>query len=134
MIIIINICTCHTVIPSSLSFMFMLSQQEAKELDNWLMSPAGGAYTLQQLMELAGLTIALVIVKYYPNKKNIFIATGPGNNGGDGIVAARHLSIFNYSVTVYRPSKLEKPDSDFFKVRKKATILSYLCTRTVLSH
>lgn len=96
----------------------MLSQQEAKEFDNWLMSPSGGAYTLQQLMELAGLTIALIIVKYYPDKRNIFILTGPGNNGGDGLVAARHLSIFNFSVTVYRP-KLSKPDSDFFKVCKK---------------
>lgn len=93
----------------------LLSQQEAKELDNWLMSPSGGAFTLQQLMELAGLTIALTIVKYYPNIKNIFIATGPGNNGGDGLVASRHLSTFNYSVTVYRPF-LENPESDFFKV------------------
>jgi NAD(P)H-hydrate epimerase len=93
-----------------------LSQQEAKEFDNWLMSPSGGAYTLQQLMELAGLTVALVIAKYYPNNKNIFIATGPGNNGGDGLVAARHLAIFNYSVTIYRP-EFEKQDSDFFKVK-----------------
>ena len=93
----------------------LLSQQEAKEFDNWLMSPSGGAYSLQQLMELAGLTVALAIVKYYPNDKNIFIATGPGNNGGDGLVASRHLSIFNYSVTVYRPL-IEKPESNFFKV------------------
>ena len=94
----------------------LLSQQEAKSFDNWLMSPSGGAYNLQQLMELAGLTVALAIFKYYPNKSLVFIATGPGNNGGDGLVAARHLQIFGYSVTVYRPVLLQKPESDFFKV------------------
>lgn len=96
----------------------MLSQQEAKEFDNWLMSSSGGAYTIQQLMELTGLTIGLIIIKYYPDKRNIFIATGPGNNGGDGLVAARHLSIFNLSVTVYRP-RFERPESDFFKVKNE---------------
>lgn len=93
----------------------LLSQQEAKEFDEWLMSPSGGAYTLQQLMELAGLTVALTIEKYYPESKRILVVTGPGNNGGDGLVAARHLSIFNKVVTAYRPV-LERKESAFFTV------------------
>lgn len=93
----------------------LLSQQEAKEFDEWLLSPSGGAYTLQQLMELAGLTIALAIEKYYPESGRIFVVTGPGNNGGDGLVAARHLSTFNKTVTVYRPV-FERKESEFFIV------------------
>jgi len=43
------------------------------------------------LMENAGLKIARFITKKYPNK-SILIFCGLGNNGGDGFVAARHLS------------------------------------------
>jgi NAD(P)H-hydrate epimerase len=93
----------------------LLSKQEAKEFDEWLMSPSGGAYTLQQLMELAGLTVALAIEKYYPESEQILVVTGPGNNGGDGLVAARHLATFNKMVTVFRPD-LEKKESEFFTV------------------
>lgn len=100
--------------------MFYLSQQDAKDFDNWLMSPSGPAFTLPQLMELAGLTVAQIIHKYFPPSaqyKNVFIAIGPGNNGGDGLVAARHLAIFGYSVTIYKP-KTDKEQPDFFHVIK----------------
>lgn len=85
-----------------------LSQDDAKNFDKWLMSPNGASFSLPQLMELAGLTVSMIITKYYPqpNTKNVFIAIGPGNNGGDGLVAARHLAIFNYSVTVYIPTNV----------------------------
>ena len=98
----------------------MLTQQEAKEFDNWLMSPLGGSFTLPQLMELAGLTVATAIAKFYPDKRKIFIAAGPGNNGGDGIVAARHLSIFNYTVTLYQPPQTNH--SEFFSVKHYSSI------------
>ena len=100
-------------------FLPYLTQDEAKEFDLWLMSPQGAAFTLPQLMELAGLTVATVISDFYPSSilknKRVLFATGPGNNGGDGLVAARHLATFAYTVTVYRP-KSEK-ESDFFKVK-----------------
>lgn len=92
-----------------------LSQQEAKEFDKWLMSPTGGAFTMPQLMELAGLTVAQAISKYYREKHRVFIACGPGNNGGDGIVAARHLSNWSHEVTIYKPP--QENQSEFFKVQ-----------------
>lgn len=49
------------------------------------------------LMQRAG----YVLFKAVPeNAKHIFIFIGPGNNGGDGIVAASFLKQFNFDVTV----------------------------------
>ena len=42
------------------------------------------------LMENAGRSTAQIIASEYPNKKSIAIFCGNGNNGGDGMVIARH--------------------------------------------
>lgn len=53
-------------------------------------------FSIDQLMELAGLSVASAIESKYKNEiyKNILILCGPGNNGGDGLVAARHLKVY----------------------------------------
>lgn len=49
-------------------------------------------------MELAGLSCAVAIAKCYPlntlSNGNVLVCCGPGNNGGDGLVCARHLKMF----------------------------------------
>lgn len=47
-----------------------------------------------QLMELAGLACAQTLAKVYPRDthRRVLVCCGPGNQGGDGLVAARHLS------------------------------------------
>lgn len=43
------------------------------------------------LMSRAGLAVARLALAVAPHARNIWVAAGPGNNGGDGLVAARHL-------------------------------------------
>ncbi|MDR2779674.1 MAG: NAD(P)H-hydrate dehydratase [Synergistaceae bacterium] len=52
------------------------------------------------LMENAGRGAADIIAEHYPDARSVLILCGPGNNGGDGFVAARHLDAAGYSVTV----------------------------------
>jgi NAD(P)H-hydrate epimerase len=73
---------------------------------------SAGAFSLDQLMELAGLACAQALATAYPLKKSVadtpsnrrvLVCCGPGNQGGDGLVAARHLSMFGYSPTIFLP-------------------------------
>ena len=45
----------------------------------------------QSLMGKAGLAVARLALAVAPQARRIWVAAGPGNNGGDGLVAARHL-------------------------------------------
>lgn len=76
----------------------MISEAEMKVIDR--NSEYFGVPTLQ-LMENAGKSVSefvRTIVK--DTKKNILLLCGPGNNGGDGFVAARYLTQY-YKVSVF---------------------------------
>lgn len=64
------------------------------------MGPLG--FSVDQLMELAGLSVACSLAQEYDKKMfgRVLVICGPGNNGGDGLVAARHLHHFGYDVKV----------------------------------
>jgi len=53
------------------------------------------------LMENAGRAVADEAVKMVDAGARIIVLCGPGNNGGDGFVAARHLKERGYDVSVY---------------------------------
>ncbi|KAK5012507.1 hypothetical protein LTR16_003716 [Cryomyces antarcticus] len=66
-----------------------------------------GAFSIDQLMELAGLSVSQAVFKLHPPSKGgrVLVACGPGNNGGDGLVAARHLWHYGYKPTIYYPKQ-----------------------------
>ncbi|WP_243669247.1 hypothetical protein [Vulcanisaeta sp. JCM 16161] len=43
------------------------------------------------LMENAGRSVATTVIERYPKARRILVVAGLGDNGGDGIVAARYL-------------------------------------------
>ena len=52
------------------------------------------------LMERAGLAVAKLALALWPGAGSIWVACGPGNNGGDGLVAARWLAAHGLPVHV----------------------------------
>src|SRR3954470_16447252 len=66
----------------------LLEAGETKELDRWAMTEKG--VPGEELMERAGEGLAEVVARRAPAGR-ITVVCGKGNNGADGIVAARHL-------------------------------------------
>ncbi|KAL6524389.1 hypothetical protein OROHE_016060 [Orobanche hederae] len=115
--------------------MTFLTQEQAAEIDDLLTGSLG--FTIDQLMELAGLSVASAVAEmeseflnfvmvdllldrlageclfygvYKPSEnKRVLVICGPGNNGGDGLVAARHLHHFGYKPCVCYPKRTPKP-------------------------
>nr|XP_046909207.1 NAD(P)H-hydrate epimerase-like isoform X1 [Dermatophagoides farinae] len=89
--------------------MKFLSQTEAINFDQELFNEY--QFSVDQLMELAGLSVASAIYKsgsldpIYKPPGQILVVCGPGNNGGDGLVAARHLKLFGYNPVIIYPKQ-----------------------------
>lgn len=78
------------------------------------------AYTIKNepvssvdLMERAAGKIFKWMKKRIKKDRNIYVFSGPGNNGGDGLVVARKLSKSNYNVKVYIVKFSDKTSDDF---------------------
>ena len=74
-------------------------------------SAIDGGTTVEQLMERAGAALAEATYRYCGPMPALILA-GPGNNGGDGYVAARHLAERGVAVRV---AALAEPRSDAAK-------------------
>ncbi len=75
----------------------LLTPEEMGEADRRTIS--GGTAGIM-LMERAGHAVADVAARLAPSKARIVILAGPGNNGGDGFVAATALAEAGFSVSV----------------------------------
>lgn len=78
------LCTCTRTIAGDR--MKCLTQKEATDIDVKLFNEY--KFSVDQLMELAGLSCSHAVFKAFPvdslKQNKILICCGPGNNGGDG--------------------------------------------------
>lgn len=84
-----------------------LSREQNTKLDELLMGPYG--FLSETLMELAGVAVAQVSHQLTTEGgwgKKVAVLVGPGNNGGDGLVAGRHLKMMDYQVSLFMFKKL----------------------------
>jgi NAD(P)H-hydrate epimerase len=70
------------------------------------------------LMENAGNNVALEVASRFKPNKSVAVFCGLGGNGGDGFVAARHLSSLGFKVTVIVAGKAKE-------ISDKATLESW---------
>ena len=86
----------------------LLTRDESRAVDRSLI---GAGVTGVLLMENAGRGAAEEIMRRAPSARRVTVLVGPGNNGGDGLVVARHLVTARASIEVtvacvVDPSKL----------------------------
>jgi NAD(P)H-hydrate epimerase len=77
---------------------FYLSRAEVRDLDRRAFDSYGVPAAL--LMENAGRGCAERLMHLNPGRRPVVVLCGPGNNGGDGFVIARHLDYHGWPVKV----------------------------------
>lgn len=78
---------------------FWLTRAEVRELDQRAIAGFGVPGIV--LMENAGRGCAELLMQWNPERMPTCILCGPGNNGGDGFVIARHLDNHGWPVDVH---------------------------------
>ena len=83
--------------------MKLLTTQETKDLEEQAIK---SGMSEQGLIEEAGLAVAQEAWMLLGTLENrsIIILVGPGNNGSDGLVAARHLHDWGGNITIFTPN------------------------------
>lgn len=66
--------------------------------------------TVPNMMERAGHQVARAVMSIKPAPKRALVLVGPGNNGGDGLVAAHYLAKAGVEVHVYLWKRKLSPD------------------------
>lgn len=85
---------------------------------------AGNSY--DEMMEKAGEAVAQAIIERYPvQDRRVTILVGPGNNGGDGLVAGRYLAEAGADVAFYL-FKPRDPEEDINLAKVQEMTLSIL--------
>lgn len=83
--------------------------------------------TFAQMMENAGRAVAEAIGEWIGAKDtNVLVLVGPGNNGGDGLVAARYLADMGAAVHLYVWKRETKGDKNWELVCEKNLSVTWL--------
>lgn len=103
---------------------FWLSRDEVRELDRRAIEGFGVPGVV--LMENAGRSAAELLMRLNPEKLPVVILCGPGNNGGDGFVIARHLDNHGWPADVWLALDPPKPGGDAdiaYQIAEKARLV-----------
>ncbi len=106
-------------LPLSLSLrgMFeLLSNAEMAKADR--LAIAGGVPGID-LMERAGQAVADAVAARYSVRERVVVVAGPGNNGGDGLVAARLLAERGYGIRFLLVGEIDRLKGDAALAAKK---------------
>ncbi len=111
----------------------MITSQQLKELEEYAESLGIEA---RELMENTGKAVYEAVKKKFgldniprPDRKRVVVFCGQGNNGGDGLVAARHFAASFPTVILFfgEKEKLSSESYDaYFKVKDKVTVVPVL--------
>jgi NAD(P)H-hydrate epimerase len=104
----------------------MITIQQMRELEKYALSKN---ITVSELMENAGKQVYQTIMDRYDlTGKRIILFCGTGNNGGDGLVAARYFCEQGYSVVVllfgHKDNLSEEALENYELVRKRVNIIT----------
>jgi hydroxyethylthiazole kinase-like uncharacterized protein yjeF len=89
--------------------MYVVSAQQMREIDRFTIEQIGIPSLV--LMENAGVAVVREVEKRWPSGKVVILA-GPGNNGGDGLVVARHLKNKGREVSIWLFGEREKRSAE----------------------
>ncbi len=78
------------------------------------------ALSADPLMQMAGLASARLALAMAPHSQRIWVAAGPGNNGGDGLEAALHLHHWGKSVRVSLMGQVSQLPADALAAWQRA--------------
>src|SRR5262249_55045666 len=103
---------------SGLCMIEVLTNAEMSEADRLTIAQgiAGRA-----LMENAGKAVAQAVAATRPSGSRVIVLAGPGNNGGDGFVAARLLAERQYAVSVLLVGSADRLKGDAAAAAKALT-------------
>ena len=98
--------------------MKVVTTNEMKEIER---GAAKQGLPNEVLMENAGLAIAQQVKGWLGSAagRQILVLVGPGNNGGDGLVAARHLHDWGARISIYLCSQRREDDSNYHIVTER---------------
>src|SRR5262245_22962708 len=82
----------YAIVPAMIE---LLTSEEMAQADRLAIE---GRVPGSVLMENAGRAVADEVSRRFPDTPSVSVRCGPGNNGGDGFVAARHLADRGYAV------------------------------------
>lgn len=90
---------------------YIVTKQEMQAIDAYTIEKIGIPAAV--LMERAALKVADQVEAVNPGKGRILVVVEGGNNGGDGLAAARILLGRGYAVDIYSVGELSRPSKEF---------------------